>query len=306
MRARGATWLHWADRAEDATPLPQAARPSPRPPATARPRRLSITEIKTLIRDPYAIYAKHVLGLRPLDPMMPKPDARERGIVLHEVFERFVTGVEDGSVPLEAGALSDCARTVLHAGVPWPTARILWQARLERIADWFTGCEADRRLSARPVAFEVKARLDLSDIGFVLTGQADRIDRDGAGQLLIYDYKSGSAPTGPQQKSFDKQLLIEAAIAEAGGFDGLDPAPVDRAVFIGLTAMKEVAAPLDVESPAETLANLRALLAASLQPNHGFTARRMMEQDRFGSDYDHLSRYGEWDETATPVPEDLT
>ena len=38
-----------------------AQRPVPNPPASIRPRRLSITEIETLMRSPYDIYAKHVL-----------------------------------------------------------------------------------------------------------------------------------------------------------------------------------------------------------------------------------------------------
>jgi len=38
--------------------LPALRAQSPRPPVAARPHALSVTEIKRLIRDPYAIYAK--------------------------------------------------------------------------------------------------------------------------------------------------------------------------------------------------------------------------------------------------------
>src|SRR6185369_12958094 len=41
-------------------PLP----PEPRPPVAARPRQLSVTQIETWIRDPYAIYASHILRLK--------------------------------------------------------------------------------------------------------------------------------------------------------------------------------------------------------------------------------------------------
>ncbi|MEM7317598.1 MAG: double-strand break repair protein AddB, partial [Pseudomonadota bacterium] len=84
MRARGQIWLGWASQLEQAKPLAPAARPSPQPPLSARPRRLSVTEIKRLIRDPYAIYARHVLRLRPLDPLVQAPDALLRGVVVHE------------------------------------------------------------------------------------------------------------------------------------------------------------------------------------------------------------------------------
>ncbi|HCC96947.1 MAG TPA: hypothetical protein DEQ69_06035, partial [Rhodobacteraceae bacterium] len=67
-------------RFESWHPAPVALRPAPAPPKAMRPQKLSVTEIKTLIRDPYAIYAKHVLGLRPLEPIEPVPDARLRGV----------------------------------------------------------------------------------------------------------------------------------------------------------------------------------------------------------------------------------
>jgi ATP-dependent helicase/nuclease subunit B len=50
-----------------------------RPPVESRPRSLSVTEIETWLRDPYAIYAKHVLGLRPLDPLDAPIGPLERG-----------------------------------------------------------------------------------------------------------------------------------------------------------------------------------------------------------------------------------
>ena len=64
--------------------------PNPQPPVPARPRRLSVTEIETLVRDPYAIYAKHVLKLEPLDPLGMAPDYALRGSLIHEALGKFV------------------------------------------------------------------------------------------------------------------------------------------------------------------------------------------------------------------------
>ena len=89
MTARGDTYLNWAEQIEDAPRTNLAPRPSPRPPLAARPKRLSVTEIKRLIRDPYAIYAKHVLRLRPLNPLVRTPDALLRGTVVHTSFRDF-------------------------------------------------------------------------------------------------------------------------------------------------------------------------------------------------------------------------
>ncbi|MCR9127367.1 MAG: double-strand break repair protein AddB [Rhodobacteraceae bacterium] len=307
MRRRGRDWLDRAQALEHAPALTPARRPSPRPPAEARPRRLSVTEIKTLIRDPYAIYARHVLRLRPLDPLVKDPDPLLRGIVVHGILEDFVRAVRDAELPLARDALMAVARDRIEAEVPWPTARLMWIARLEKVADWFVSTEALRMSRATPVGFEVKARAELADSGFVLTGTADRIDRDPNGDLHIYDYKTGAVPTTGQQIAFDKQLLLEAAIAEQGGFENLPAAPVARAVFVGLSGTPaEVDAPLVKTPVAQIWAEFHALILAFADPGQGFTARRMLEKETDRGVYDHLARFGEWDATDDPTPEDMT
>ncbi|MEY8837738.1 double-strand break repair protein AddB, partial [Cribrihabitans sp. XS_ASV171] len=307
MRARGRTWLGWADALEEAPRMAPAPRPSPRPPVAARPTRLSVTEIKRLIRDPYAIYAKHVLRLRPLDPLVQAPDALLRGIVVHEILETFVRdSVADPALLTREGFLARAA-ALLEEHVAWPGARKLWLARLGRIAGDFLAAEAARRTDGGPVAFEAKLQQKLVPLDFTLVGRADRLDRTARGSLRIYDYKTGAPPTAKEQQHFDKQLLIEAAIAEEGGFAEIGPLPVAEAVFIGMGGTyKEVAAPLADEPPDKVLADLRKLISAYFDPDQGFTARRMLQRDSLIGDYDQLARYGEWDRTETPVPEDLT
>ncbi|WP_170340650.1 double-strand break repair protein AddB [Ruegeria arenilitoris] len=307
MRDRGKTWLRWSEMLEQAPRIAAAPRPSPRPPVAARPRRLSVTEIKRLIRDPYAIYAKHVLRLKPLDALVQAPDALLRGIVIHEILEHFVKdSVLDGALLTRDNFLKR-AEALLDEHVAWPTARKLWLARLERIVDDFLRAEVSRRSDGGPIAFEAKMRLTLEPIGFTLNGRADRIDRNSRGALTIIDYKTGTPPSESQQAKFDKQLLIEAAMAEQGGIDGFDPMAVASAVFIGMGGTyKEVPAPLDKEPPDRVLAELKELISFYLEPDQGFSSRRMMHKDSDVGDYDHLARFGEWDRTAETKPEDLT
>ena len=58
-------------------------------PFDARPRRLSVTEIEDLLRDPYTIYARHVLGLRPLDEIDEELGAAARGTIIHDAIGAF-------------------------------------------------------------------------------------------------------------------------------------------------------------------------------------------------------------------------
>ncbi|MFK7744991.1 MAG: double-strand break repair protein AddB [Roseobacter sp.] len=309
MKARGHDWLRKAEHFEKVIDVPPAKRPSPRPPDGARPRQMAVTDIKHLIRDPYAIYAKHILRLRKLGPLVQNPDALSRGIISHDVMEAFVRRTLSDPGALSADMLQNMARDILDQNVPWPAARALWLARLNRISDWFVANEKSRQIIATPIAFEddAKGRMHWPDIDFTLTARADRMDKNDAGNILIYDYKTGNVPTKPQQKKFDKQLLIEAAMVEEGAFEKLGPNHVVEAIFIGLgSKMEETSAPLEDEPPTQILSELRALIDAYRAPDQGFTARRVMQQDGFASDYDLLSRFGEWDVTDDPNPEDLT
>jgi double-strand break repair protein AddB len=306
MRARGEAWLARVAQLETVKETTPAKRPAPRPPVSARPVQLSVTEIKRLIRDPYAIYAKHVLRLRALDPLMKLPDALLRGIVVHEVLEQFVKDVEQDASLLTHGHLMQITETILAENVPWDATRALWMSRMERVSDHLINGERTRRSRARPVGFEARARLEIPKLGFTLRGTADRIDRDENGNLLIYDYKTGTPPTADEQKFFDKQLLLEAAMAERGGFHDITPSEVVSAIYLGLgNSPKDVAAPLVESPPAQVWAEFEQLITKYQDPDQGFTARRALRKDTDVGDYDQLARFGEWEVTDAPEPEDL-
>ncbi len=308
MRERGQYWTGQVQAIEAFTRVDPAPRPSPRPPVSARPHALSVTEIKRLIRDPYAIYAKHTLRLRPIDPLVQSPDAPVRGIIVHKIMELFIKSVREDSSRLTRDHLIEITREVLSNDVPWPAARLMWQARVERIADWFVKNEQHRQSFATPMLFEEAAKgvHEFKDLGFRLKGFADRIDRTEFGDVLIYDYKTGNPPSAKEQKFFDKQLLLEAAMIEEGGFENVGVATVANAVFIGLgSSPKEVSAPLDDEPPATVLAGLHSLIETYLSAQQGFTARRLVKTEDAAGDYDQLARFGEWDGTTPATPEDL-
>ena len=303
MRARGARWLALAaalDRPEGGQrPEP---RPSPAPPAAARPRRYSVSTVGRLLRDPYAVYAAKVLRLAKLAPLRPEPDAALRGQVVHAALEAFTRAPLTGDRAADRARLMACVEEALEAQAPWPAARRLWLARMGRVADWFLDTEARRQARGRPAAWEASGTLAVpaAGEGVTLTARADRIDRTPAG-VILYDYKTGAPPSAASQIHFDRQLLLEAMMVERGAFAEIGPAPVEGAVYIGLgTKPDEVPAPLHELPTDEVHRELERLLGDWMAPGRGYTARRAMEGDRFGSDYDHLSRLGEWEVSDDP------
>ena len=77
-------------------------------------------------------------------------------------------------------------------------------------------------------------------------------------------------------------------------------------MFVGLKAdLKIVDIALEPGQVARTWDEFIRLIASYARPGQGYTARRAVESIADALDYDHLSRFGEWDLTAMPVPEDL-
>lgn len=301
MRARGRVWVKRAAKLEEpeATVAP-AHRPSPKPPVSVRPKELAVTRVGLLIRDPYAIYAQYILRLRPLDPLRPEADAALRGQVLHKILEDFAKTRAAGETRTAAKArLLDIAARVLLEQTPWPAARALWLARMARAADFFLSFDA--RLGGVPVWLEDKGKVKLTGLDFTLAGTPDRIDRLPDGRLHIIDYKTGTPPTKAAQKSFDKQLLLAAAMAERDAFKGLEGSQVALISYVGLgSSPKLEETDITPEVTGEVWEGLYRLIAHYLDEGSGFTARRAVQKERFAGDYDHLSRYGEW-ETSDPA-----
>ncbi len=185
-------WARDLDRAEI---VKSVARPRPRPPLSARPMRLSVTEIEHWLRDPYTIYAKHVLKLLPLDAVDTDPGARDRGNVIHgaigEFTEKYATGLP--ADPLrELLALGEAHFAPL---ADYPEARAFWWPRFQRIARWFVAWDAQRRANAAALHAELRAELDIEIDShvFKLTTRADRIER--LCRWLIRDPRLQDRPT---------------------------------------------------------------------------------------------------------------
>src|SRR5208282_2180208 len=127
---RGDIYLAWARELDRPATRPQPVPPpAPKPPRAARPKGLSVTEIEDWLRDPYTIYARHVLRLRVLDAVDTEPGAAERGTIIHAAVGAFTQN-------FAAGLPADPVRELIALGEPhfaaledFPEARAFWWPR---------------------------------------------------------------------------------------------------------------------------------------------------------------------------------
>ncbi len=303
MRARGQALLHLVAGAErPADPVAPARRPSPVPPAAARPVRLTVTEMPVLARDPYAVYARRVLGLKPLPPFRAEADARLRGIVMHRVMEDFARGRMPGEARAAMAArLLALADRHLAQAVPWAAARSLFRGRLAQAVAQLLDAETEH--GGTPMFVEREARLALGETGVVLVGRPDRIDRHADGRLQIFDYKTSSPPGAADRDRSDDQLSLLAAMALAGAFGDVT-AGLRGAAYVSLSPSVKtpvIEVPTGEEALAAVWDGAVALVTHYRRGDTGFTALRDGAGAPASGDYAHLSRFGEW-QTSDPAP----
>ncbi|MDE0387371.1 MAG: double-strand break repair protein AddB [Rhodospirillales bacterium] len=293
-------WWHNLDR--PAEPLGPRPAPAPAPPVAARPRQLSVTKIETWIADPYAIYAREILRLRPLDPVDADPSAAERGTIIHRILEAFVREHPDALPPDAEVRLLALGRAHFEAAGARPGVLAFWWPRFERIAHWFIAEERTRRPALQPLATEVNGVLDLEGpVGrFRLTAKADRIDRTEAGALEIIDYKTGAIP--PKKHVTEgrcPQLSLEASIAQAGGFADVDAAEVAALAYWKLSGAETAGQITAIGGDAgalaqEAAAGLQALIERFDDPATPYHPVPRPALAPRWNDYAHLARHKEW------------
>ncbi|MCB5944476.1 double-strand break repair protein AddB [Acidocella sp. KAb 2-4] len=211
----------WAAQLDLPARRERRPKPRPAPPAAARPKRLSVTEIATLMADPYAIYCRKVLGIAELDALDEESDQSLFGEIVHAGLAEFFADKHAANRPDATATLTTALLTAMRQQRPRAALEQWWAARLERIAEWVIREEQRRRKehgTPLALAHEVKGELALPG-GFTLVGRADRIERAAGGGVSLIDYKTGTVPSAKAVKSgAAPQLPLEAVMAEAGAF----------------------------------------------------------------------------------------
>ncbi len=292
-------WQDWAVNLD----LPSGAtrpedQPKPKPPIADRPRKLPVSDIERWMRNPYALYAKRILKLQPLEPLEADPGAADRGIIIHKVLERFVKAYPD-ALPADAlERLRDYGVQAFSRYNQRPQVRAIWWPRFLRVAAWVVAREAAARPVLDGILAEAKGELAIpAPAGlFHLTARADRLERQRDGSVNVIDYKTGFPPTRSEMAAgLAPQLPLEGMLLENGGFGDLGEARLAELQFWQLSGHQEGGrlVPRPTELVQGVLEQLTALIAHYDQADTAYPASYRPPTARRG-DYDHLARLGEW------------
>ncbi len=213
----------WARLLDQPIKVEPARPPEPQPPVAWRPRSLSVTEIETWQRDPYAIYARHILHLRKLDDLDAQADAADYGSLVHEGLGRFLRA-HGAELPGDAAhRLEHFLQVAMSTASLRPVLIAWWRPRLKRIAAWVAAQDTAWRGTFQPTTILAECSGETLFDGpagpFTLRGRADRIDLNAAGEIAVFDYKTGTPPSlADARNGRSPQLSLEALMARNGAF----------------------------------------------------------------------------------------
>ncbi|MGB0908022.1 MAG: double-strand break repair protein AddB [Maricaulaceae bacterium] len=302
-------YLTWARAIDHVTPeeVIAAKAPTPKPPLDQRwpkGRKISVTVLTRLTRDPYAHYAQNILGLPVLDDLDVAVDARQLGTAMHDVLERFAKTYGDDVPETGEALLSDgLASALMELGLTQiqVTAE---RPRLDNIAAKFMSWHRQSRLEGWSLAgAEITGRVSVQGpLGeFSVSAKSDRIDQRGADYAVV-DYKTGDPPTAAQAKAgFEPQLPLQAAMIDKDGFKGLLGTASDL-IYLSLRGHNDKPAAKSIldkkwsaqDYGASALEALEKTIAYFDDPDSAYHSQpRIKFTNRF-DDYDHLARRAEW------------
>ena len=283
--------------------------PAPCPPIEARPRKLSATTVEKLMRDPYEVYANHILKLKPLKDLDQELSFSDYGNIIHKILERFCNKYPSAlpqnsyeeilKIGMEEFSKNEIAEEI----------RAFWWPSFEKTAVWFLDVEKEYRSEIKKVNSEVEGEIVLKAPkgDFVITARADRLDIKKDGTVNIIDYKTGQIKSKTEVMSgYAPQLPIGGLIASKGGFfkikdgqkENIAAADVSSLVYYKIC---DTVASYDVEDTDNSLNliektedNLEALIRAFDSEDQPYMARPNPKQLPQYSDYEHLARVKEW------------
>ena len=302
IKERGQKWQKWQKLLDQPKSEKRFGRgaPQPKPSREKRPCSFSVTQVGIWLRNPYAIYAKKILRLEPLDPIDRMPSPIDRGNFIHKALEIFASeGIPENNNEALV-SLIDKGREIFSTTFEDPVVWAFWWPRFERIAEWFVQHEAEKRQNRIALHVEKKGiwHFILNGRPVQLRATADRIDQMRNDKWVIIDYKTGAIPSRREvEGGLAPQLPLEAVILAKGGFENLPAKECAELQYYHLTGGNTLGKAHSF--PANTLIvdaerGFLKLLNDFDNPEMPYLYAPDYGAEPIFDDYGHLARVKEW------------
>lgn len=272
--------------------------PQPRPALYMRPRQLSASNIETLQRDPYTIYAKYILSLYPLSGLDTPKQPYDFGNLVHAVLQEFNNLYPQEYPANAANLLTDIGRQHFIDADISPDVQVFWWPKFMEIINWTVKTEQAYRPTVSQVHNEIYGQITYDAPGgpFKITAIADRVDETTDGKISIIDYKTGKTRSIKEMTDGKApQLPIEGIIAEKGGFKDIKAKKVQSLQYWGFQKKAITTSAQESETAiTRTDKIINALICAFDDEKRPYLAKPFGNKSGVYSDYDHLSRFAEW------------
>jgi ATP-dependent helicase/nuclease subunit B len=271
--------------------------PAPTPKLTPRLTKLSVTQVEQLMRDPYGVYAKQILRLKPLENLDRAPTHADFGQFLHACINEFSKNYDSALNDQEhTHQFNRYAEMMAARMLSKPEIRRLWMIRISRIAEWIINFERTRQ--GKKIYTEVKGSMSIPLKGkneFVLTCIADRIEVD-EDRVTIIDFKTGTIPTDKDLASYmSPQLPLEGMILMHGIFEGISSSlRLQQLTYIKLGTGSEFGKMINIKGNLEKIVSeAKRGLIALIEFYNDFNTPFAVPQFGKPSWYSHLERLDE-------------
>ncbi|MDR1375285.1 MAG: PD-(D/E)XK nuclease family protein [Holosporaceae bacterium] len=198
---------------------------APNPELHSRPRKLWASDVDLLINNPYAFYAKKILGLSEISDINNRQNIR--GNYWHALLEYFVKYSPDKT---DVNKLNYFAEKILKDRWLNPYGLGLWFFGRKKIFSFIV----DHLKSNCQYFAEIPGSFSLQispDCNVSICARVDRIDINADGSLCVIDYKTGVLPSNNKMtRGIKIQLPIEGLIAQNDGL-GLGNEALERLIL---------------------------------------------------------------------------
>ncbi len=297
------SWQDWLKIINHIEILDSITPPAPTPPIEARPKKLSVTNIELLLRNPYGFYAKNILGLYKLETLDYVPSVAELGNIVHKCLDDFIKNYASLEENNQLNYLLSIIKYELDQYVINPITYNFWWSRLNKIAKWFVDNEKKRRQSPLLVFTEQQGYIEIIDT--IVTAKADRIEvKDNC--VSIIDYKTGTPPTDKEiSLGISPQIILEGLILRNGKFN--EPKITSNQIYsLEFWQLKgNIDEPASIKNADSNKSNINNLIDQANEGIHNLINYFNDPQAKYLStpdpkikpkynDYEHLARNKEW------------